>query len=56
MMLETLGEEKAALMIEKAIVKATGEKHIKSLEAGKMGMGTREAGDLLAKFVKEISD
>ncbi len=56
MMLGTLGEEKAALMIEKSIVKATGEKHIKSLEAGKMGMGTSEVGDMLAKFVKEISD
>jgi len=55
MMLETLGEEGAADMIEKAVIKATGEGYIKSLEAGKMGMGTREAGDLLAKFVKEIN-
>ncbi|MCK9267003.1 3-isopropylmalate dehydrogenase [bacterium] len=56
MMLEILGEEEAALMVEKAIVKATGEKHIKSLEAGKMGMGTNEVGDLISKFVKEIKD
>ncbi len=56
MMLETLGEEKAALMIEKAIVKATSEKHVRSLEAGKMGMGTREVGDLLSKFASEIPD
>ncbi|MBN1446218.1 MAG: 3-isopropylmalate dehydrogenase [Candidatus Omnitrophica bacterium] len=53
MMLETLGEGKAAAAIEKAVIKATGEGFIKSLEAGKMGMGTSEVGDLLAKFVKE---
>ncbi len=53
MMLETLGEEKAGAAIEKAVIKATGEGFIKSLEAGKMGMGTSEVGDLLAKFVKE---
>lgn len=56
MMLENLGEEKAAAMVEKAIVKATGEGYIKSLEAGKMGMSTSGAGDLLAKFVKEINE
>jgi len=54
MMLETLREEKVGKLIEKAIMKATGEGYIKSLEAGKMGMGTEEAGDLIAKFVKEI--
>lgn len=54
MMLETLGEEKAAKTIEKAIMKATGEGYIKSLEAGKMGMSTSEVGDLIAKFVSEI--
>ncbi len=54
MMLETLGEKKAAAAIEKAIIKATGEGYIKSLEAGKMGMGTNDVGDLLAKFVTEV--
>jgi len=54
MMLETLGEEEAAKTIEKAIMKATGEGYIKSLEAGKMGMSTSEVGDLLSKFVKEV--
>jgi len=53
MMLEILGEEKAASAIEKAIMKATGENHIKSLEAGKMGMGTSEVGDLIAKLLTE---
>jgi len=54
MMLEILGEEKASLTIERAIMKATGEGFIKSLEAGKMGMSTSEVGDLIAKFVEEI--
>ncbi|MCM8814960.1 MAG: 3-isopropylmalate dehydrogenase [Candidatus Omnitrophica bacterium] len=54
MMLNVLGEKKAADCIEKAISKALSEKHIKSLEAGRMGMGTSEAGELIAKFVSEI--
>jgi len=54
MMLETLGEEEASAAIERTIIKATGEGYIKSLEAGRMGMGTDGVGDLLAKFVKEI--
>ncbi len=54
MMFEILGEKKAAELIEKSIVKALSEGHIKSLEAGKMGMTTSEVGDLIAKFVKEI--
>ena len=53
MMLETLGEEEAAKAIEKAIMKATGEGHIKSLQAGKMGISTSEVGNLIAKCVKE---
>ena len=53
MMLEVLGEEKAGTAIEKAIMKATGEGYIKSLEAGKMGMGTSEVGDLIIKLVTE---
>ncbi|MCM8821305.1 MAG: 3-isopropylmalate dehydrogenase [Candidatus Omnitrophica bacterium] len=54
MMLDALGETKAADCIEKAICKALAEKHIKNLEAGKMGMGTSEAGELIARFVSEI--
>ncbi|HDD64575.1 MAG TPA: 3-isopropylmalate dehydrogenase, partial [Firmicutes bacterium] len=54
MLLETIGEEEGAKQIEKAIIKATSEGYIKSLEAGKMGMTTSEVGDLIAKFVKEI--
>jgi 3-isopropylmalate dehydrogenase len=44
------GEEKAALAIEQAVIRALG-KEIKSLDAGKMGMGTMEVGDLIASYV-----
>jgi 3-isopropylmalate dehydrogenase len=50
MMLDFLGEEKAALAIEQAVIRALG-KEIKSLDAGKMGMGTMEVGDLIASYV-----
>jgi 3-isopropylmalate dehydrogenase len=50
MMLQFLGEEKASLAIEQAVVQAL-KSDIKSLEAGKMGMGTRELGDLIARYV-----
>ncbi|MBU4312800.1 MAG: 3-isopropylmalate dehydrogenase [Candidatus Omnitrophica bacterium] len=48
MMLESLGEDKAAAMIEKSVMKVTGEK-IKSLSAGKMGYSTTEVGDLVVE-------
>lgn len=51
MMLEQLGEDKAAHAIEKAIMKAVKE-DIKSLSAGKMGHGTNEVGNLVAGYVK----
>lgn len=46
MMLETLGEDAAAVMIEKAVMDVTGTK-LKSLSAGKMGYSTTEVGDLV---------
>lgn len=46
MMLEFLGQRQAADDIERAVQKALREK-VKSLDAGKMGMGTRELGDLI---------
>ena len=49
MMLEHLGQDKAARAIESAVMEVTG-KHIRSLAAGKMGMGTKEVGDLTAKI------
>jgi 3-isopropylmalate dehydrogenase len=50
MMLEQLGEDKAAEAIEKAIMKAV-KNDIKSLSAGKMGYGTREVGDLIVSYL-----
>jgi 3-isopropylmalate dehydrogenase len=48
MMLEVLGEEKAAAEIEESVKWATGKK-LKSLAAGKMGYSTTEVGDLVVK-------
>jgi len=50
MMLETLGEEKAAQAIEKAAITVVSTK-LKSLAAGKMGYSTSEVGDLVTKFI-----
>ena len=49
MMLETLGEAEAAKAIDQAVSNSLASGKIKSLAAGKMGMGTREIGDLIAK-------
>ncbi len=46
MMLETLGEDKAAKMVEDSVIKITQTK-LKSLGAGKMGYSTQEVGDLV---------
>ncbi len=48
MMLEHLGERKAAKMIEDSIIKVTSTK-LKSLSAGKMGYTTQEVGDLVVR-------
>ena len=50
MMLEQLGEKKAADLVEKAVVKVTSEK-LKSLSAGKMGYSTSEVGDLVVEYL-----
>ncbi|MCX7793312.1 MAG: 3-isopropylmalate dehydrogenase [Thermodesulfovibrionales bacterium] len=50
MMLEYLGETKAAEILEKAVIEVTS-KHLKSLQAGQMGYTTTEVGDLVAKYV-----
>lgn len=47
MMLDFLGEPKAAQAIEDAVIKAVREK-LKDLAAGKMGYSTSEVGDLIA--------
>lgn len=50
MMLEFLDQQAAADSVEKAVQKALKE-NIKSLDAGKMGMGTSELGDLIVANV-----
>jgi len=52
MMLDFLGESAAAQRIEKAVMRLVAQ-DIKSLSAGKMGMGTTEVGDRVAKYVVE---
>ncbi len=49
MMLDHLGEDKAAVAVEQAI-KTVCSKHLKSLQAGKMGYSTSEVGDLVAQY------
>ncbi|MDD5566342.1 MAG: 3-isopropylmalate dehydrogenase [Candidatus Omnitrophica bacterium] len=48
MMLESLGETRAAEAIEKAVIKVTTTK-LKSLAAGRMGYSTQEVGDLVVE-------
>jgi 3-isopropylmalate dehydrogenase len=50
MLLDNLGEKAAAYRIENAVMTVC-EKHLKSLAAGQMGQGTREVGDLVAKYI-----
>ncbi|MFA5239946.1 MAG: 3-isopropylmalate dehydrogenase [Phycisphaerae bacterium] len=52
MLLASLGEEKAADVIEKAVMFTTANK-LKSLAAGKMGFSTSQVGDLVATKVAE---
>jgi len=46
LMLDQLGEKEAALSVEKAIIHVVSEK-MDSMDAGKMGYGTTEVGDLI---------
>jgi len=52
MMLETLGEEKAAKKIEDAVKFVTANK-MKGMAAGKMGFSTSQVGDMVAEKVAE---
>ena len=52
MMLEHLGEAKAAGGIEEAIMKVV-QRDVKSLNAGKMGYTTSQVGDLVVKYILE---
>jgi 3-isopropylmalate dehydrogenase len=51
MLLDTLGEEAAAAKLEAAVNAALASGKIKSMSAGKMGMGTREVGDFVASLL-----
>jgi len=50
MMLQNLGEEKAAFAVEEAVIEVVNKK-LKSLAAGKMGYSTSEVGDLVVKYL-----
>ncbi|MCK4534363.1 MAG: 3-isopropylmalate dehydrogenase [Syntrophobacterales bacterium] len=52
MMLDHLEEETASENLLEAIKKVV-KNDIKSLDAGKMGHGTREVGDLVARYIKK---
>ncbi len=51
MMLDTLGERAAAAAIEQAVTTVLNSGRIKSLAAGRMGLGTTQVGDLIAATV-----
>ena len=52
MMLETIGEEKAAKKVDDAVRYVTAHK-LKSMAAGKMGYTTSQVGDLVAQHVAD---
>ena len=54
LMLETLGEEKAASFIESAVIKVLRD-DLKNVGAGKMGFTTGEVGDLVAGYIQKNS-
>ena len=49
MMLDVLGEKKAADRVERAVMKVVAE-DLPSLSVGKMGKTTTEIGDLVATY------
>jgi len=51
MLLENLGEVKAARAVENAVIKVVTTK-LKSLAARKMGYSTTEVGDLVVDYIK----
>ncbi len=54
MMLETIGEDSAAALIDKAVYKVMESGKVKSMAAGKMGMSTSELGDFVADTVATL--
>jgi 3-isopropylmalate dehydrogenase len=53
MMLETLGEARAAQAVDGAIRKAAAN-DLKSMGAGQMGLSTAQVGDLIAKYAADL--
>ena len=51
-MLETIGEPKAASWIEEGVIKVLRD-DLKDVAAGKMGYSTQEVGDLVAEYIKK---
>jgi 3-isopropylmalate dehydrogenase len=51
MMMDSLGETAMGAAVEKAVHNALASGKIKSLAAGKMGMGTTEVGDFVASLI-----
>jgi 3-isopropylmalate dehydrogenase len=51
MMVDYLGEKEAAEILQRAM-KAVLKNHLKSLEAKKMGYGTKEVGDLVVEYIE----
>lgn len=51
MLLENLGEEAGAKLIDGAVRKTLVSGKIKGLSAGKMGLSTSEVGDLIANYI-----
>ncbi|MBN1518202.1 3-isopropylmalate dehydrogenase [Candidatus Sumerlaeota bacterium] len=52
MLLDAIGQRKAAAAVERAVMKATGER-LKSMAARYMGYSTTEVGDMVAQFVAD---
>ncbi len=52
MMLNYLGETEAAVLIERAVMRLVKD-NIKSMDAGKMGMGTSDVGDLVSNYIRD---
>jgi 3-isopropylmalate dehydrogenase len=53
MMLDHLGEEKAARRLEKAVMLACAS-DLKSMSAGQMGYSTSEVGDLITRYLENV--
>jgi 3-isopropylmalate dehydrogenase len=51
-MLDTLGEEKAAADIDRAVAQVV-KRDVRSLTAGKMGYSTSQVGDLVVNYLME---